>query len=466
MSDQYDIAILGGGPGGYVAALHAGLRGARVALVERDRVGGTCVTVGCIPSKALLDSSHAFRLAGDGEVFGVKVQGEKFDMAQAVKRKDAVVKQLVSGVEALLKARKVDLVKGEGTIRGPGAISVKEAAGAREVRAKALIVATGSSPTQPPIPGLADAKPLSNEGALALESVPKRIVIIGAGIIGMEFATFFAEVGSAVTVLEALPAALANYDQELVRIVTRAVERRGVKIVTGAKVTGVAAGMTRGAHDVTAEVGRAAQTFPADVIVVATGRRPLTESVAEAKLKMKENRGIQTDARLRTSVEGIWAIGDVVNVVPLAHVASMEGEVAVDDILGHGREMDYGAAPEVVYTHPELAHVGLSEAKAKERYGDDVKVGKARFIASGRALALGAPDGMVKLVTVGADRRIVGVDAVGPLASELIAEATLAIRVEATASDVVDTIHAHPTLAETFREAALSAMGTPLHQIG
>lgn len=464
-TDLYDIAILGGGPGGYVAALYAGQRGARVALAERDRVGGTCVTVGCIPSKALLDSSHAFRLAADGEVFGVRTDGGRFDMALAVKRKDAVVKQLVSGVETLLKARKVDLIKGEGVVRGPGMIAVRGREGEREVRARALIIATGSSATQPPISGLKEANPLDNEGVLALESVPKRAVIIGGGIVGMEFATFLAEVGSKVTVVEMLPNVLAPYDQELVRILVRGLEKKGVEIVTNAKVNGVAPGMTRRAHEVTAQIGSETKSFPADVVVVATGRRPLTESVEGLKLVTAANRAIQVDDRLRTSVPGVYAIGDCATkpVAPLAHVASMEGEVAVDNILGHDRAMFYGATPEVVYTHPEIAAVGLSEAAAKERHGEAVRVGRFRFAASGRALALGAPEGMVKLVTVGEERRIVGVHIVGPQASELIAEATLAVRVEATAEDLAETIHAHPTLAEALREAALVALGHPIH---
>jgi dihydrolipoamide dehydrogenase len=460
---QYDIAILGGGPGGYVAALYAGVRGARVALVERDRVGGTCVTVGCIPSKALLDSSHAFKLAADGEVFGVKVQDGTFDMKQAVFRKDQVVKQLVSGIETLLKARKVDVVKGEGTLRGPGAISVNGSAGAREVRARAVIVATGSKSTVPPIPGLAEAKPLDNVGALALDSVPKRLVIIGAGVIGMEFATFFAEVGSQVTVLEMLPAAIANEDQELVRVLLRVLEKKGVKVLTSAKVTGVAPGSGRKAHEVRAEINGKVESFPADQIVVATGRAPLLDALEGAKLQAGR-RGIVTDRCMRTSVEGIYAIGDCVEQpYQLAHVASMQGEVAVENILGTAKEVHENATPRVVYTHPEIAAVGLSEAQAKEQYGGDVKVGKFRFGASGRALAMGEPDGLVKVVTVGEERLVVGVHAVGPLASELMGEATLAVRLEASAEDLAETMHAHPTLAETLREAALVALGTPIH---
>lgn len=460
--ERYDIAILGGGPGGYVAALHAGQRGARVALIERDRVGGTCVTVGCIPKAALLDSSHAFKLARDGEVLGLKVSDPSFEMSKAVARKDQVVKQLVGGIETLLKARKVDLIAGEGSLRGPGDVSVATKDGGREVRAKAVIVATGSyGPLMPPIPGLKDVRPLDNVTAMQLDRVPRRVVVIGAGVIGMEFASFFAEAGSQVTVLELLPQALVNQDPELVRVLTRALERKGAKVITGAKVSEVVPGSGKKAHEVKAEVGGKAESFAADEVLVATGRGPLLDAVKDAGLKATK-RGIETDARMRTSVNGVWAIGDCVGVFQLAHVASTEGEVAAENILGREKEMRYETTPQVVYTHPEIAQVGLSEAQAKEQHGA-VKVGKFRFAASGRALALGETDGLVKLVTAGEERRIVGVHIVGPQASELIAEATLAVRVEATAEDLAETIHAHPTLAETLREAALVALGTPIH---
>ncbi len=464
MSDgEYDVAILGGGPGGYVAALYAGAKGARVALVERDRVGGTCVTVGCIPKVALADSGAAFRLVGEGEVFGVKVADPGFDMAQAVARKTKVVAQLVGGIETLLKARKVDLIEGDGTLRAPGAIAVKAKDGAREVRAKAVIVATGSyGPIMPPIPGLKDAHPLDHVSAMALDRIPKRLVVIGAGVIGMEFASFFAEVGSQVTVLELLPSALTNVDAELVRVLMRSLEKKGARVITNAKITAVAPGPAKKAHQVKAELGGKVDTFEADEILVATGRGPLLDAVKDAGLKSTK-RGIETDRHMRTSVPGVYAIGDCVGVFQLAHVASTEGEVAVDNILGRANEMDYDVVPQVVYTHPEVALVGLSDAQAKEKHGDRAKVARFRFGASGRALAMGETEGLVKLVTVGDERVIVGIHIVGPWASELVAEAALAIRVQATAEDLVQTIHAHPTLAETLREAALVAMGTGIH---
>ena len=458
----YDIAILGGGPGGYVAALHAGLKGARVALIERERVGGTCVTVGCIPSKALLDSSHAYHVATHGTAHGIHVDNPRFVLSEAVARKDKAVAQLVGGIESLLKARKVDLIKADGTLVSPTQIRTKAADGEKTVDANAVIVATGSKVGVPPIKGLAEARPLDNVGALSLASVPKRLVIIGAGVIGMELGTFFAEVGSQVTVLEMLPQPLAFAEPELVRLLLRSLEPIGVTVITNAKVTEVA----RGANGVTvtAEVDGQARAFEGDEVLLGAGRVANYSGVEQAGLATNRL-GITVDDHMRTNVKGVWAIGDCIGdprSPKLAHVASTQGEVAVDTILGEDATMDYTAVPNVVYTHPELASVGLTEAQAKEKYGDQVKASRFPWAASGRALAAG-DGGMTKLVTAGKDLRIVGVHIAGPQASELIAEATLAMRLEATAEDIIATIHAHPTLAETIREAALVAAGRAIH---
>ena len=455
----YDIAILGGGPGGYVAALHAAVKGAKVALVERDRVGGICVTVGCIPSKALLDSSHTYWAATHGEEHGIHVEGARFDLGKAVARKDRVVAQLVSGTEALLKGRKVDLIKAEGTLVSPTQIR----AGTQNIDAKATIVATGSKVGLPPIKGLAEAKPLDNVTALALNKVPKRLVVVGAGAIGLELGTFFAEVGSDVTILELLPQPIAYMDAEVVRVLVRTLESRGVKLRTNAKVNEV----TRGPSGVTvtADVEGKTEAFEADEILLGAGRVANLSGVEQAGFATNRL-GITVDEHMRTNVPNVWAIGDCIGdprAAKLAHVASTQGEVAVDTILGEDAVMDYDAVPNVVYTHPEVAQVGVTEAQAKERYGADVKVARYNFRASGRALALGESEGLTKIVTAGKAQRIVGVHIVGPQASELIAEATLAMRLEATVEDVVATIHAHPTLAETIREASLSAVGRPIH---
>jgi len=462
---RYDIAILGGGPGGYVAALYAAAKGARVALVERDRVGGICVTVGCIPSKALLDSSHGYWLATHGEEHGIMVQGASFSLPKAVARKDAVVKQLVGGIELLLKARKVDLITGSGTLTSPGEIKVKASDGERSVKANAVIVATGSKGGVPPIKGLADARPLDNVGALALQEVPKRLIVIGAGAIGLELGTFFAEIGSKVTVLEMMPQALSYADPELVRLLVRSLATRGIEVKGNAKVTEVARkGKT---VTVTYEIDGKSETLEGDEVLLGAGRVANYSGVENAGLKT-ERLGIVVDERMRTNVSGVWAIGDCIGDVrapKLAHVASTQGEVAVDVILGEDAKMDYDVVPNVVYTHPEVATVGLTEAQAKENY-PDAKSARFSFKASGRALALGESDGLMKLVTAGPHGRILGVHVVGPNASELIAEATLALRLEATAEDIVATIHAHPTLAETFREAALVSAGTAIHTSG
>jgi dihydrolipoamide dehydrogenase len=466
VSDQrYDIAILGGGPGGYVAALYAAAKGARVALVERDRVGGICVTVGCIPSKALLDSSHGYWFATHGEEHGVTVQGASFSLPKAVARKDAVVKQLVGGIELLLKARKVDLFTGSGTLTSPGELKVKASDGERSVKANAVIVATGSKVGMPPIKGLAEAKPLDNVGALALQEIPKRLIVIGAGAIGLELGTFYAEIGSKVTVLEMLPQPLSYADPELVRLLVRALAAKGVEIKSNAKVTEVnRKGKT---VTVTYEVAGKSESVEGDEVLLGAGRVANYSGVENAGLKT-ERLGIVVDERMRTNISGVWAIGDCIGdprAPKLAHVASTQGEVAVDVILGEDAKMDYDVVPNVVYTHPEVATVGLTEAQAKENY-PDAKSSRFSFKASGRALALGESDGLMKLVTAGPHGRVLGAHIVGPNASELIAEATLAMRLESTTDDVIATIHAHPTLAETFREAALVAAGTPIHTSG
>ena len=466
MSDQrYDIAILGGGPGGYVAALYAAAKGARVALVERDRVGGICVTVGCIPSKALLDSSHLFWSATHGEEHGISVPGASFSIGKAVARKDAVVKQLVGGIEQLLKARKVDLISGDGTLVSPGELKVKAKDGERSVKANAIIVATGSKVGMPPIKGLAEAKPLDNVGALALSEAPKRLIVIGGGAIGLELGTFYAEVGSKVTVLEMLPQPLAYADPELVRLLLRSLATKGIEVKANAKVTEV---VRKGKTvTVTYEVDGKSESLEGDEVLLGAGRVANYSGVENAGLKT-ERLGIVVDERMRTNLSGVWAIGDCIGdarAPKLAHVASTQGEVAVDVILGEDAQMDYSVVPNVVYTHPEVATVGLTEAQAKEKY-PDAKSSRFSFKASGRALALGESDGLVKLVTGGAHGRILGVHIVGPNASELIAEATVAMRLEATAEDLVATIHSHPTLAETLREAALVAVGTAIHTAG
>jgi dihydrolipoamide dehydrogenase len=462
---RYDIAILGGGPGGYVAALYAAAKGARVALVERDRVGGICVTVGCIPSKALLDSSHGYWLTTHGEEHGIIVQGASFSLPKAVARKDSVVKQLVGGIELLLKGRKVDLITGSGTLASPGELKVQAKDGERSVKANAVIVATGSKVGMPPIKGLAEAKPLDNVGALALQEIPKRLIVIGGGAIGLELGTFFAEIGSKVTVLEMLPQPLGYADPELVRLLVRSLAAKGIEVKGNAKVTEVA----RKGKTVTVsyEVDGKSESLDGDEVLLGAGRVANYSGVENAGLKT-ERLGIVVDERMRTNVSGVWAIGDCIGdprAPKLAHVASTQGEVAVDVILGQDAKMDYDVVPNVVYTHPEVATVGLTEAQAKEKY-PDAKASRFSFKASGRALALGESDGLMKLITAGAHGRIVGAHIVGPSASELVAEATLAIRLEATAEDVIATIHAHPTLAETFREAALVSAGKAIHTSG
>ena len=400
-----------------------------------------------------------------GEEHGIQVQGATFSLPKAIARKDAVVKQLVGGIELLLKARKADLITGTGTLVSPGELRVKTAEGERSVKANAVIVATGSKVGIPPIKGLAEAKPLDNASALSLNEVPKRLIVIGGGAIGMELGTFYAEVGAKVTVLEMLPQPIGYADPELVRLLVRSLATRGVEVKGNAKVTEV---VRKGKTvTVTYEADGKSQSVEGDEVLLGAGRVANYTGVENAGLKT-ERLGIVVDERMRTNVSGVWAIGDCIGdarAPKLAHVASTQGEVAVDVILGEDSKMDYDVLPNVVYTHPEVATVGLTEAQAKEKY-PDAKSSRFSFKASGRALALGESDGLMKLVTAGPGGRIVGVHIVGPQASELIAEAALAMRVEASVEDVIATVHAHPTLAETFREAALVSAGLAIHTAG
>jgi dihydrolipoamide dehydrogenase len=423
------------------------------------------VTVGCIPSKALLDSSHAYWLTTHGQEHGIMVQGASFSLPRAVARKDAVVNQLVGGIELLLKGRKVDLITGSGTLVSPGELKVTTADGERSVRANAVIVATGSKVGMPPIKGLAEAKPLDNIGALALAEVPKRLIVIGGGAIGMELGTFYAEVGSKVTVIEMLPQPIGYADPELIRLLLRSLATKGLEVKANAKVTEV----TRTGKTVTVayEIDGKPQSIEGDEVLLGAGRVANYTGVENAGLRT-ERLGIVVDERMRTNIAGVWAIGDCIGdprAPKLAHVASTQGEVAVEVILGEDSQMDYDVVPNVVYTHPEVAIVGLTEAQAKERY-PAAKSSRFSFRASGRALALGESEGLMKLVTDGPHGRILGAHIVGPSASELVAEATLAMRLEASVDDVIATIHAHPTLAETFREASLVSAGLAIHTTG
>src|SRR2546430_5575543 len=456
MAGSFDVVVIGGGPGGYVAALRSAQLGARTAIVEKDRMGGTCLVRGCIPTKALLQSSELYTQAREGAAFGVVADHLAFDWAAAQKRKTSVVDQLVKGVDGLLKAGGVTAFKGSARLAGKGVVDV----GGEQIQAKDIVIATGSAVARIPRPG--SELTIDSDQILELKEVPRRLAVIGGGVVGMEFAAMFAALGSKVTVLEMLPQVLAMVDADLVALYSKHLSKVGGEIHTDSKVSEVV--KRNGALQVRFSTGGEGGAVDADQVLLAVGRTPYTQGLDAEKAGVKLDRGrVVVDDHLRKSADGVWAIGDVIGGIMLAHVASYEGVCAVENIAGHGdRVPDYHAAPNCVYTDPEIAHVGLGEKEAKDK-GIAVKVGKFPFAAAGRALTLGQTEGFVKVIADAESGKLLGAHIIGPRATDLIAEATLAIQNGLTLEQIDLTIHAHPTLPESLMEAALAAQGRAIH---
>ena len=457
MPESFDVAVIGGGPGGYVAAIRAAQLGGRVSIVEKERMGGTCLVKGCIPTKALLQSSELYSLvANEGRRFGVVAESVRFDMNAAQERRVQVVDQLVKGVEGLLKAAGVEVLRGHGRLEKPGRFSVDGQA----YQAGNVLIATGSVASTPPIPGIEHT--IDSDGILELREVPEAMTVIGGGVVGMEWGALYAALGTKVTVIEMLPQILPMVESDLVGMYRKHFERIGGVIHTQARVESVeksGSGLT-----VRFTVGDEQEEVRAPVVLRATGRQPYTDGLGLEDAGVETEKGrVTVDDHMRTSVDGVWAIGDVIGGIMLAHVASYEGVCAVENICGEGdRAVDYHAAPNCVYTDPEIAHVGLGEKEAKER-GLEVKVGRFPFAASGRALTLGQTEGAIKVVADARDDTILGVHMVGPRVTDVIAEATLAVQQRLKLHDLDLTMHAHPTLAESLMEAALAADGRAIH---
>src|SRR5438270_2017701 len=452
MAATYDIAVIGGGPGGYVSAIRAAQLGARVVVVEKDKLGGTCLNVGCIPTKALLTSAELYALAGRGAEFGVALKNLHFDLAAAQERKAKVVATLVNGVGTLFKSAGVDSVKGAATLKGKGKIAV----GKDEIAAKDILLATGSVPARIPIGGVEHT--LDSTAILELTRIPERLAVIGGGVVGMEFASLFSELGSQVDVLEMLPRILPMVEADISNVYRKHLEKLGGKVHTEAKVEAVV--KDGKAFRVRFGVGGEGAEIPADVVLLAAGRTPYTEGLGlDAAGVELDGPRVKVDDHLRTTGDAVWACGDVIGGIMLAHVASYEGVCAVENIAGSGdRIPDYHAAPNCIYTDPEIANVGLGETEARER-GLQVKVGRFPLQASARALTLGQAEGLVKVIAEAGSDRILGVQMIGPRVTDLVAEATLAIQHGLTIHDLDLTMHAHPTMAESLLQAALAADG-------
>jgi dihydrolipoamide dehydrogenase len=462
--EAFDVAIIGGGPGGYVAAVRAGQLGLRTALIEKDKnLGGTCLLRGCIPTKALLHAADLYDEIKHSRDLGIVVESVSLDFTQVQKRKGKVVMKLSKGVEFLMKKNRVEVFKGAGRLEGRGRIEIAGSNGdSKGISAKNIIIATGSVVRS--LPGLEiDGKQvITSDEVLELREIPASMVVLGAGAVGVEFASMFARFGTEVTLLELLPRVLPIEDEEISAELAKALKKQGIKVFTGAAFSSVAKedGLVR----VTARMGDKEKEFKAEKLLVAVGRRAYTDGLGLDNTGVKLDRGlIQTDAYMRTADPSIYAIGDVVPTAALAHVASSEGILAVEAIAGRdARPLNYDRVPNCTYCYPEVASVGLTEAKARER-GYDVKVGHFPTPVVGKAQILGATEGMVKIVSDGRYDELLGVHIVGPHATELIAEAGVALQMESTVEELISTMHAHPTVSEAIKEAAEDAHKMAIH---
>jgi dihydrolipoamide dehydrogenase len=464
--DAYDVAIIGAGPGGYVCAFRAAQLGLRVALIDkRATLGGTCLNVGCIPSKALLYSSEQLVFARDHAAdHGIKLGAVSADIATLLKRKDAVVAKLVGGVALLAKARKVAVFRGDAAFTSPTALSVKGPDGTATISARNFVIATGSAPVELPSVKFDGTTVVSSDEAIAFEKAPATLVVVGGGAIGLELGSVWSRLGSSVTVVEFLPKIVAGYDDDVVRVFSRLLAKQGLKIETGAKVTGL---RTEGGRAVlTAEREGNALEFPADKVLVAVGRRPYTEGLGldKAGVGLDEKGRVRVDARLRTGVPGIWAIGDVVAGPMLAHKAEEDGAAVAEWIAGKAGHIDWNLVPSIVYTDPEVASVGLGEDAAKAA-GVAVNIGRFNFAANARAIANDSTDGFAKIVADAKTDRILGAQILGRGAGELIAEVVAHMEYGGSAEDLGRTIHAHPTMSEALKEAGLAVSKSAIHAI-
>lgn len=459
---EFDVVVIGGGPGGYVAAIRGAQLGARVAVIEKDKIGGTCLNRGCIPTKALYYSARTLNLLRHAQDFGVNLNGISFDLSKAVDRKDDVVKKLVGGVEQLLKGNGVEVIRGEGYVEAAGRVRVTKDGVAEAIGAKrALIIATGSEPAMIPAFNIDFKNVITSTEALDLKKVPESVLIIGGGVMGCEFATLFSSFGSAVTVVELLPSILSTEDKQVSRVIQKRFKDTGVNVLTEVTVEKVTA--VDGGVKTTLKDGR---EFITGKVLVTIGRSFNSVGLGLESLGVNLEKGrVAVNGRMETSVKGVYAVGDVTGKMLLAHVASAQGIVAVSNALGKDKAMDYSAVPSGIFTDPEIASVGLREKDAAEK-GMAVTVGRFPYAASGKALGMGETDGFAQIIAEAGTDKVLGASVVGAHATDILGELTLAVRQGAKVADIVDTIHAHPTLPEIVMEAAEDVHGMAIHKIG
>jgi dihydrolipoamide dehydrogenase len=455
---QFDVVVVGTGPGGYVAAIRCAQLGLSVGVVEDDRPGGVCLNWGCIPTKALLRNAEVLHLVERAADFGIRVTGVEADYAEAVQRSRRVADRMAKGVEFLFRKNKIALFPGRGTLASRTAVEVKGAGGSETLQARAVILATGSEPKSLPGVAIDEKTVLSSNGAVRQERAPRSLVVIGAGAVGVEFADVYRTYGTDVTILEALPRLVPIEDEEVSAQLARTFSRRGVAIKTGVKVASVKAGGP--GVVIETDGGR----FEAEQVLMAVGRGAKVAGLGLESAGVTVERGfVKVSPLMETSANGIYAIGDVAGPPLLAHKAMAEGVLAAEVIAGRGpRPLDYGNVPSCTYCRPQIASIGLGEARAREN-GREISVGKFPFTASGKAVALGDTEGFVKVIADKATGEILGVHIIGPEATEIIHEFAVGRTLEATLEELIHTIHAHPTLSEAALEATLGALGQAIH---
>ncbi|PKP55863.1 dihydrolipoyl dehydrogenase, partial [Candidatus Atribacteria bacterium HGW-Atribacteria-1] len=442
--NEIDVVIIGGGPGGYVAAIKAAHLGLKAVLIEKDKLGGVCLNRGCIPTKALVSTAELLNNLQRAGEFGIQVKDYSFDFPAIMKRKEMITRRLSSGVEQLMKTNQVRVIRGEGQIIEPGTVEVTDIAGQKEViKAKNIIIATGSKVMKLPIPGIDSEGVITSDEALSLSELPSRMLIIGGGVVGIEFAGIFKALGVEVAVVEMLPRILLPIDEEISRQLTQLLKRKGIEILTDCKVKEIKKNNRN--LEVLVSTNNGEKKLETEKVLLAAGRVPELGNIDVQGLGIELDKGaIKVDEKMRTNIPGIYAVGDVVGKIMLAHVASREGIVAVENISGKEVLMDYKVVPNCVFSMPEVASVGLTEEEARKE-NDNIKVSKFPFMANGKALGMGETEGMVKIIADSNTLELLGVHILGAHASDLIAEGTLALSMEATAFEIVNTIHAHPT---------------------
>ena len=458
---ECDVVVLGGGPGGYPAAIRAAQLGAQVVMIEQARVGGTCITVGCIPTKTWVQTAHALKDASDTFAqLGVNVSGVELDFATTQKNKETIVGGLVNGITGVVKANGVEVVTGRGSFKDANTIAVE---GGEDVTFKQAIIATGSHALRPPVDGIDGPLCVDSTRLLEVGQVPPRAVILGGGVIGVEFASILQHFGSEVTIVEMLDSLIPTEDADAAKELSRAFKKRGITMHLGARASRIEHGDEAVLHFESSD-GTAGQVA-ADIVLVATGRGPNVAGIGleQAGVGFDPRKGIETDLAMRTNVPHIFAAGDVAGRFQLAHTSFREGEVAAENATGHEAEIDYTAVPRCIYTDPEVAGVGLTEAQARESHGDEVTVGRAPFSANARAQMYADKTGWVKTIHENRYGELLGLVIVGPQATELVNAGVVGLSAEATIETIGDSMAAHPTLAEAVKEAALVALGRPIH---